>query len=182
MTMKRGFTLMEVNLAILIMAGGILAMVSLFSLGFRENRQSREDVGGAAIADTVLSPMIMAASATNLKWTVFRDKFYFPSEEGWKNYFDSKGIVSSDPEARAESVFSQFMSKMSAASSGTLDVKTAFPKSDVSAAGLSCGLVVMHDQDSPVVRIAFRATKQPGMLLAMPIYYTEVHFQGDPDQ
>ena len=40
----------------------------------------------------------------------------------------------------------------------------------------------MHDEDSPVVRIAFRATKQPGMLLAMPIYYTEVHFQGDPDK
>jgi Tfp pilus assembly protein PilV len=180
--MKRGFTLMEVNLAILIMAGGILAMVSLFSLGFRENRQSREDVGGAAIADTVLSPMIMAASATNLRWSVFRREFYYPSHEGWREYFDSKGIVSSDPESRAENVFGSFMSQMSSAAEGSLDVKTAFPQSEVRGAGLSCGLVVMHDEDSPVVRIAFRATKQPGMLLAMPIYYTEVHFQGDPDK
>ena len=62
--MRRGFTLMEVNLAILVMAGGILAMVSLYSFGYRENRQSREDVGGAALADAVLSPMIMAASAS----------------------------------------------------------------------------------------------------------------------
>ena len=180
--MKRGFTLMEVNLAILIMAGGILAMVSLFSLGFRENRQSREDVGGAAIADTVLSPMIMAASATNLRWSVFRREFYYPSHEGWREYFDSNGIVSSDPESRAENVFGSFMSQMSSAAEGSLDVKTAFPQSEVRGAGLSCGLVVMHDEDSPVVRIAFRATKQPGMLLAMPIYYTEVHFQGDPDK
>ena len=53
--MRRAFTLIEVNLAILIMAGGILAMVSLFSFGYRENSQSREDVAGAAMADAVAS-------------------------------------------------------------------------------------------------------------------------------
>ena len=42
--------------------------------------------------------------------------------------------------------------------------------------------MVQHDEDSTIVRIALRATKQPGMLLAMPIYYTEVPFQGDPDK
>lgn len=173
---------MEVNLAILIMAGGILAMVSLFSLGYRENRQSREDVGGAAIADTVLSPMIMAASATNLKWSVFRQKFNYPSEHGWRDYFNSEGIVDDDPQGRAEGVFSSFMGKMSSAAVGSLDVSTTSFPSDAKNMGLSCGLVVQHDEDSPVVRIALRATKQPGMLLAMPIYYTEVRFQGDPNQ
>ena len=63
MKMKRAFTLIEVNLAMLIMAGGILSIVGLYSLGFRENRQSTEDVAGAAYADAVLSPLVMALSA-----------------------------------------------------------------------------------------------------------------------
>ena len=45
--MKKAFTLMEVNLAILVMAGGILSIVGLYSLGFRENKQSGEDVASA---------------------------------------------------------------------------------------------------------------------------------------
>ena len=36
----------------------------------------------------------------------------------------------------------------------------------------------MHKQGSAVVRIGFRATKNAGMLLASPTYYTEVRFQG----
>ena len=53
-----------------------------------------------------------------------------------------------------------------------------FPSDVVNASGMSCGLVVMHDTDSPIVRIAFRATKQPGTLLSMPLFYTEARFQG----
>ena len=45
--LQRAFTLIEVNLAIFIMAGGVLAMISLYSFGFRESRQSREDVASA---------------------------------------------------------------------------------------------------------------------------------------
>ena len=50
--LQRAFTLIEVNLAIFIMAGGVLAMISLYSLGFRESRQSREDVAASAIAES----------------------------------------------------------------------------------------------------------------------------------
>lgn len=178
--MRRGFTLMEVNLAILVMAGGILAMVSLYSFGYRENRQSREDVGGAALADAVLSPMIMAASATNLKWSVFKNEFHYPSSSGWLDYVDqSKGTVSTDPKGKAGGVFSDFMSKMSGAADGQFDVDTS---TALSGTGLTYGLVVSHDQDSPVVYIAFRATQQAGQLLSMPVYVTAVRFQGDPDQ
>ena len=58
--LQRAFTLIEVNLAIFIMAGGVLAMISLYSLGFRESRQSREDVAASAIADEVLNPLVVA--------------------------------------------------------------------------------------------------------------------------
>ena len=82
--MRRAFTLIEVNLAMLIMAGGILSIVGLYAFGFRENRQSREDVAATALADSVISPLVMAISATNLKWSVFRQEKNFPDDKGWK--------------------------------------------------------------------------------------------------
>lgn len=182
--MRRAFTIMEVNLAILIMAGGILAMVSLYSLGYRENRQSREDVASAAIADAVMSPLVMACSATNLKWTVFSKLPNYPSDDGWAHYFNSStGLVDKNPQSIAESeVFNKVMGDLRNAADGTLDVKTDFPSSAFSGNNMKCGLVVMHNENSPVIRIAFRATHQPGMLLSMPMYYTEVRFQGDPNK
>ena len=180
MNMKRAFTLMEVNLAIMIMAGGILAVVSLFSFGFRENRQSREDVASAAYADAVMSPLVMAISATNLKWSVFRQMPSYPSDRGWSDYFDSNGLVSQNPEGQARTVFGQVMSKMQGAAKGQFNVPTAFPSQ--ASGGLKAGLVVIHDEDSAVVHICFRATKQASELLAMPAFYTEVRFQGLPNE
>jgi len=180
--MKRAFTLIEVNLAILIMAGGILAMVSLYSFGYRENSQSREDVAGAAMADAVMSPLVMACCSTNLKWSVFRREFSYPGK-GWASYMDTNtGLVTKDPESEAEKAFRDTLSQMSGAADGSLDVKTDFPSQAISGTGMRCGLVVIHKEDSPVVKIAFRATHKPGMLLSMPIYYTEARFQGDPNQ
>lgn len=181
--MRRAFTIMEVNLAILIMAGGILAMVSLYSLGYRENRQSREDVAGAAIADAVMSPIVMGCSATNLKWSVFRNIGNYPGDRGWAEYFNgSTGLVEKNPQSTAEQAFSGIMGALSNAAEGQFEVKTQFPSSAVSGTGMKCGLVVLHEKDSPIVKIAFRATRQPGMLLSMPMYYTEVRFQGDPNK
>ena len=65
--MKKAFTLIEVNLAMLIMAGGILSIVGLYAFGFRENRHSREDVAATTLADSIISPLVMAISATNLR-------------------------------------------------------------------------------------------------------------------
>jgi type II secretory pathway pseudopilin PulG len=176
--MRKAFTLIEVNLAMLIMAGGILSIVGLYAFGYRENRQSREDVAATAVADAVISPLMMAITATNLKWSAFRDAFHFPDETGWGAYFDNDGIVSQNPDGKARSAFSQAMSKMQGAAKGTFDCQTAFPSAALESSGLMCGLVVLHDKDSPIVRIGFRATSQPGTLLAMPLFYTEARFQG----
>ena len=178
--MKRGFTLIEVNLAMLIMAGGVLSIVGLYAFGFRENRQGREDVAAAAFADAVISPLTMAISATNLKWSVFKNEFYYPGKEGWGKYFNSDGVVATDPEAMAESAFSSLMSKMSGAASGQFDVDTSFPSTAKTYSKLSCGLVIMHPENSATVSIAFRAVRgdKPGTLLASPLFFTEVRFQG----
>ena len=181
--MKRAFTLMEVNLAILIMAGGILSIVGLYSLGFRENRQSVEDVATAAYADAVISPLVMAISSTNLKWSVFKTIPSYPSEAGWAAYFSGDGIVESNPEPKAKTVFSQVMGKLGAAGMKSEDTTaTSWSWSSSQFGDAKAGLIVMHDQDSAVMRIGFRASKVSGMLLAAPMYYAEVRFQGKANE
>ena len=179
--MKKGFTLMEVNLAILIMAGGILSVMGLYSLGFRESRQSSEDVASAVYADAVLSPLTMAISATNLKWSVFRSLGNYPSKEGWRDYFDNNGNVVQNPESKARAAFSSMMGEVERAAQGSLDVPKTWPDASASG-GLNAGLVILHKRDSAVVKIGFRATKQAGLLLGSPLYYTEVRFQGIADK
>ena len=175
--MKRGFTLLEVNLAMLVMAGGILSIVGLYSFGFRENRQSREDVASAAFAESVISPLVQALGATNVKWSAFSQIQSRPSDSGWYDYFDSqKGIVSQDPTSKAKGVFTGVMGDVGEGANG---VNTTFPSEN--SYGLQPGLVVMHDVNSPMVRIGFRATRTTGALMAQPLYYTEVRFQGRSD-
>ena len=170
--MKRAFTLMEVNLAILVMAGGILSIVGLYSLGFRENRQSTEDVASAAYADAVLSPLVMALSATNVTWQQFKKIQNYPQGgNGWGEYLDSDGRVKSgiNPQGAYEYVRSAV---------GSPDGVLKWPAG--ADGGLTAGIVIRRDErKSPtVVRLAFRASKLPAMLLSAPMFYTEVRFQG----
>lgn len=175
--MKRAFTLIEVNLAMLIMAGGIFAIVGLYAFGFRENRQSNEDVASAAYADAVISPLVMAITSTNLKWSVFKSEWNYPDNEGWSQYFDDRGLVKSDPDSRAKSVYDSVMSKLSASG-----VRPSSMPEQTGSGRLHAGLVVMHEQNSAVVRISFRASQLPSKLLSAPLYYTEARFQGVVDE
>ena len=45
------------------------------------------------------------------------------------------------------------------------------------------GIVIIHPENSAVATIAVRVVPEdkPGMLLSMPLYFTEVRFQGVPD-
>ena len=175
--LKRGFTLIEVNLAMMIMAGGILSVVGLYAFGFRENRQGREDVAAAAFADAVMSPLIMAMSATNVTWNSFQREFYFPGEHGWGEYFDGNGIVSSDPRGRASSAYSQVKSWL-----GYNDQMPSFSSAE-NDSKMTYGIVIMHPARSATASIGFRAVPKGsyGQLLSMPLFFTEVRFQGRVD-
>ena len=72
---RAAFTLMEVNLAIFIMAVGVLAMTSLYPLGFRESQQSRDDVRAAVAADEVLGKLISTTLVTVFNY-VTRKMFF----------------------------------------------------------------------------------------------------------
>lgn len=175
MTMKKAFTLLEVNLAIMVMAGGILSILGLYGLGYRENRQSREDVTATAYADAVMSPLVMALSSTNVTWQEF-NKIKTTPDDGWGAYINrSTGLVDQDPQSKAEQAWNAVMSAVGSKA----QVNTGWPQS--ARGGLKAGLIVLHDRDSAVVRIGFRATRNASELLAMPLFFTEVRYQGPTD-
>ncbi len=164
MNMRRAFTLMEINLAMLIMATGVLAVVGLYSMGFRESQQSTDDVASAAYAEAVISPLVRYFSDTNMTWDAFKNLKSKPSDAGWRDYLETKS------------------GNNIGVRSGTLGVaQSAFGSSWPSSAagGLkAAGLVILHDENSAVVRIGFRAAESDDKLMAAPLYYTEVRFQG----
>lgn len=168
---RKAFTLMEVNLAILVMAGGLLSSVALFSLGYRESARSNEDTASAAYADEVLGRLVLALGDTNVKWDSFNGLTDQPSNRCWGDYFDNQGNVIPGSEGKARSVFSTAM--QAATGSG---VPSGMPTPPEFIKGV--GLVITHDHNSPVVKIAFRASSKEGQLMSAPLYYTEVVFQG----
>lgn len=174
--MKKGFTLIEVNLAILVMATGILAILGLYSLGFRENRQSAEDVASAAYADAVISPLVMALSSTNVTWNRFKNIGSYPDESGWGGYLSGNGRVISNPDGKAQGAYG-FISGRIGDEDGVLN----WPSS--AKGNLSAGLVIQQDESKPaVVHISFRASAIPTMLMSAPMYYTSVRFQGTTEE
>ena len=195
---RAAFTLMEVNLAIFIMAVGVLAMTSLYPLGFRESQQSRDDVRAAVVADEVLGKLTAALSSRNITWENWKSGIQAAVDEtnrggagkGWFSYFASRGretyVVMSRPNvnSHAKSVFD----KLKGAFSGATKDPTWSPDSKY-----AHGLVVQWGKrvvatgpnkseaqdDYSRVSISFRLSRRSGALMTAPIYYTEVHFQGD---
>ena len=114
-----------------------------------------------------------------MTWSSFRNLKSYPDNTGWGAYLDSsKGVVTQDPQSKARGVFSSVTGSLRY--DGAYDGPTEFPSTALNGTGMKCGLVVQHEQDSAVVRISCRATKLPGALLSMPMFYTEVRFQGIP--
>ena len=195
---RGAFTLMEVNLAIFIMAVGVLAMTSLYPLGFRESQQARDDVRAAVVADDVLGQLTAALSSRNIEWQHWRSTIENAvgtsnqggAGNGWLSYFTTRGsdtyVVMSrvDVNSHAKSVFDALAN----IASGATRKPTWAPDSKY-----AHGLVVQWGKrivatgpdkseaqnDYSRVSIGFRLARRAGALMSAPIYYTEVHFQGD---
>ncbi len=198
---RAAFTLMEVNLAIFIMAVGVLAMTSLYPLGFREGEQSRDDVRAAVVADEVLGKLSAALSSRNIKWQDWRSSIESAvsasnqggAGNGWFSYFDKRGqdsyVAISRPSANshAKTVFDA----LARACQGSTQKPSWTPDSKY-----AHGLVVQwgkrivatgsgnagSENDYSRVSISFRLARRSGALMTSPIYYTEVHFQGDQEE
>ncbi len=59
---KAGFSLIEVNMAIFVLAGGALALMALFPLGLRESLASRSEMRISAFAERLLGAAQIAAN------------------------------------------------------------------------------------------------------------------------
>lgn len=187
--MKKAFTLIEVNLAMLIMAGGVLVMCGLYSLGFRENRQSVEDVAAASFADTYLGPLVQGLSATNLPWSAWVQLGDAPSKakmreiaqgvwpsDGWLAYVQQQGNtgrfrIKGNPRSTADGVAGKVMAKIPSPYKGSLPPISS---------DYQYALVVTRR--GAVIQLAFRASRRKEALMSQPLFVSEVHFQGDPDR
>lgn len=190
--MRKAFTLMEINLAIFIMAVGVLSMCSLYTLGYRENRQSLEDVAAASFADAYLAPLIAGLSSMDMSWDDWIQIGSTPSSSeaqeqgvadavwprgGWADYVQNvnRGNTSTykvinSPRGRADEVFGQVAGKVPG------DYCGGRPSIDK---GYHYALVVTRR--GPVVQLAFRVARRREMLMAQPVFVSEVHFHGNPD-
>ena len=63
---KSGFSLIEVNMAIFVLAGGALALMGLFPLGLRESLASRNEMRLAAFAERLMGAARIAADAPDV--------------------------------------------------------------------------------------------------------------------
>ena len=185
---RAAFTLMEVNLAIFIMAVGVLAMTSLYPLGFRESQQSRDDVRAAVAADQVLGQLTAALSSRNIKWNDWAQGIQGAvdkTSKGWLSYFANRGnnsyVVKSRSEVNslAEGVGGALASVCKKNKPNlVLTDKNKYAYGLVAQWGKKVEAGVVKD-DRSRVSISFRLARRSGALMTAPIYYTEVHFQGD---
>lgn len=67
-----GFSLIEVNMAVFVMAVGIIGMAALYPLGLRESIQSTADLKQSMFADVILGAAVASASNSNMLWTTFK--------------------------------------------------------------------------------------------------------------
>ncbi len=195
--LRKGFTLVEVNLAVFIMAGGILAMISLYTLGYRENRQSREDVAAAACADDVMNRLVYALSSTNITWKTWKNLPYVNQDDHgqatvWSDYLqtgskDENGNytwrVKANPYSTAQQVFNDIWSAISSDVGKDNNAPSiSCPSKPGSGNGqLTFALVAFRDgPESPVMSISMRVVRDNRWrsLMSQPIFFTEVHFQG----
>lgn len=59
--LRAGFSLIEVNMAIFVLAGGALALLALFPLGLRESSEANSEMRVAAFADRFIGAAKIAA-------------------------------------------------------------------------------------------------------------------------
>ena len=185
---RAAFTLMEVNLAIFIMAVGVLAMTSLYPLGFREGEQARDDVQAAVVADEVLGKLTAALSSRNITWDDWRkavDRAVKVTDRGWFSYYtrgkkDGTYVVKdrSSVNTTAESVFRELAQACDPKPGFDFSEKQKYAYGIVAQWGKRRTNGVTWD-DYSRVSISFRLARRANALMAAPVYYTEIHFQGD---
>lgn len=194
-----GFTLMEVNLAVFIMAVAVLGMVALYPLGFRESQQSRDDVVEAVLAEGILNPMAATLSSTNMTWSqwsgILGSSEIYPSE-GWKAYCGNERYLTPKSRSEINSLAGQVIGRLPSGSfSAASDARQILNKCN--SLGIACAIVASYGEtptygngmgalgstltDRTRIVLTLRLARRAAQIFGQPAFYTEVHFQGDPN-
>lgn len=157
---RAGFSLMEVNMAVFVMAIGILSMVALYPLGLRESTQGQADLKQSMFADYVLNQVIAAASQTNITWSEWSGVPRVSGEEINLNssvpgFIRNRLDLTAYPDMRENTHFKIACCRISGASDKIMGVMV---------------------QSTDLVK---NITKYE-QITNNPVFYAEVVFQGDP--
>ena len=172
-----GFTLIEVNLAMFVMAVGTLGLVGLYAFGYRENQQSNEDVRAAAVAEMNLNAMIAALSSTNMTWEAWKGIGAQP-ESGWGEYAgDGTDSGVSENDGKTPTVPLKDPSSVAGKIFGDVMSAAGF-SANFEDNGMAVAIVILPSADYRTYSISVRCGNRASTLLYQPLYYSEVYFQG----
>ncbi len=194
-----GFTLMEVNLAVFIMAVAVLGMVALYPLGFRESQQSRDDVVEAVLAEGILNPIAATLSSTNMTWSqwecILGSHVVFLSE-GWLSYCGNERSLTPKTRSEINGLAGQVIGKLPSGSfSAASDARQILSRCN--SLGIACAIVASYGEaptygngmgamgsvltDRTRIVLTLRLARRAAQIFGQPAFYTEVHFQGNPN-
>ena len=178
---RLGFTLMEVNLAMFIMATGTLGLIGLYSFGYRENQQSNEDVQAAAVAQMHLNAMVAALSSTNMTWDAWQGIGIQPSK-GWGEYAGDDTDSGFSPNDGLDQARPPNREGCNGVARSVFNMVVGAPESEFSASfdpqNLAVGIVVTPGRGGRTYSVAVRCGRRAATLVYQPLYYSEVYFQG----
>jgi hypothetical protein len=99
--LNNGFSLIEVNMAVFVMAVGVLSMAVLYPLGLRESTQGQADLKQSMFADCVLNQVVALASQTNVTWNSWKNipRANNFTEGGWQDVKDLPPLKTDTGEA-----------------------------------------------------------------------------------
>ena len=161
--MESGFSLIEVNMAIFVMAMGILSMVVLYPLGLRESYQGTADLKQSAYADFLLNQVVAIGTMTNFPWSEW---IQIPEAKEGATDLDMNELPNF------------IRSRMVSADGGS------FQEKDSKFMLGCCRIMGRSDRLMAVMVQCTESDKLKGYQSYSnnPIYYAEVLFQGDPSK
>jgi Tfp pilus assembly protein PilV len=181
--MKRsGFSLIEVNMAVFVLAIGVLSMAVLYPLGLRESIQSQADLKQSMFADYILNVAVSAGCSTNLNWSEWNT---------WAGTYNMAGsaagtelnIGNSVPNFVGTAVNAAVNQYNSSQLSGFQHtVNQTFAIYCVMAQGPSARVMGILVRSLDVDTSKMSTSEKVKRLESQPSYYAEARFMGFPDK